>query len=206
MLAKFFFSSFLIWLPVVFSAAILLVIICNHFFYHKKYLSFLKIMTTSKLTCVLIGGALFFNLLLTVLQYFVWRGGAFSSLFLPPYQPISYFLGYAFTHFWLADILAVISVLTFYLVLKLIRKYRADIISQEELNLFLLVGLLAGWPKFIILLPLLLSLALVFSVFNLLISKKSITRLSLPIILSLVIIFIFGNFLISRFSLSVLVM
>jgi hypothetical protein len=200
MLAKFFFSWFLTWLPMVFSGAVILVILLNYFLPNRKYLVFLKKLTTIKLIYILIGSTLFFNLLLSGLQYLVWKQGGFSSFFLPPYQSIAYFLRYSFFHFFIANILVLFFALAFYLILRLVKKYRSSLISQEDLSLVLLAGLLVSWPNLILFIPLFLLLAVIFVV-----SKNEQLSLPLAIVVSLTIIFILGDYLINILSLSVLV-
>jgi hypothetical protein len=200
MLANFFFSWFLTWLPMVFSGIIILVILFNYFLPDRKYLVFLKKLTTTKLIYILIGSTLLFNLLLSGLQYLVWKQGSFSSFFLPPYQSIAYFLRYSFFHFFVANVLVLFFALAFYAVLKLVKKYRSSLISQEDLSLILLAGLLVSWPNLVLFIPLFLLLAVIFVIFE----KKQLS-LPLAIILSLTIVFIFGDYLINILSLSVLV-
>lgn len=200
MLAKFFFSWFLTWLPIVFSGAIILIIFLNYFLPNRKYLVILKKLTTTKLIYILIGSTLFFSLLLSGLQYLVWQQGAFSIFFLPPYQSITYFLRYSLFHFFAANILVLFFSLAFYLVLRLVKKYRSSSISGEELGLILLAGLLVSWPNLVLFIPLFLLLAIIF-----LVLKKKHLNLSLAAILSLILIFIFGDYLINLLSLSVLI-
>ena len=107
---------------------------------------------------------------------------------------------------WASGIPNFISVLAFFLVLKLIRKYREDIISSEELNLIVLSGLLVGWPKFVAFVPVFLGVTLAVSLINLIILKKKNTDLSLPVILSLIIVFTSGVYLIKLLYLSALIM
>ncbi|MFZ2310848.1 MAG: hypothetical protein WAW11_04885 [Patescibacteria group bacterium] len=200
MLAKFFFSWFLTWLPMVFSGAVLLVIFLNYFLPDRKYLVFLKKLTTAKLIYILIVSTLLFNFFLSGLQYLVWKQGTFSSFFLPPYQSITYFLRYSLFHFFVANILVLFFALAFYLILRLVKKYRASFISQEELSLILLSGLLVSWPNLVLFIPLFLLLAVIFSIL-----KRKQLNLSLAIILSLLLIFILGDYLINLLSLSVLI-
>lgn len=198
MLTKFFFSWFLPWLPVFFSGTILLIAILKYFSYFKK-------ISWTKLTYILISGTILFDLSLSIIQYLVWQGAAFTLLFLPPYQSIGYFVHYVTFHFWLANILVLISALAFFLILKLIKKYRDGVISQDELALILLMGLLSGWPKFVLFIPLFLVLSLLFSFINLAILKQNKTALFWPIIISALVVFCLGNYLIKILALSVLI-
>lgn len=206
MLTKIFFSWFLTYLPLAISGIMVLVVVINSLFPKRKYLLFLKKIKTTSLIYILVGLTLFFNIILSVLQYLVWRSSAFSRFFLPPYTKISYFLNYIFLHFWFATLLAGGFALALYLLLKLIKKYRNEAISQEELSLVLLSSLLVGWPKSVVLVPLFFLLTLIFSIVNLLFFKKKTNSLLYPIIFSLIIVFLLGAYLIKYLSLSVLIM
>lgn len=205
MFTKVFFAWFLPWLPLVFAGLITLVAALNNLLPSRKFLVFLKKITTLKLVYTLIGATFFYNIFLSILQYFIWQNSPFSRFFLPPYQPISYFFGYVFLHFWLAAILTLVCSLAFYLFFKLVRKYRHDVISQKELPLVLLVSLLVGWPNFVVLLPTFFILALIFSLINLLVFKKNNSSLTWPLISSLLMVFSLGWYLIRILSLSVLI-
>lgn len=206
MLTKIFFSWFLIWLPLVISGIIVVVVVLNSLLPNRKYLLFLKKIKTTKLIYILIGLTIIFNTFLSVLQYIVWRGSDFSRFFLPPFTNISYFLTYVFFHFWLPSLLVATVALAVFLLLKLIKKYRNDAISQEELSLILLSGLLVGWPNFVVLVPLFFLLTLIFSIINLLVFKKKTNSLIYPLIFSLIIVFLFGTYLIKYLSLTALLM
>ena len=184
----------------VFSGAVILVMFLNYFLSERKYLVFLKKLTTTRLIYILIGGTLLFDLLLSGLQYLVWKQGAFSNFFLPPYQPITYFLRYSFFHFFIANILVLFFALAFYLILRLVKKYRSSLIIQENLSLILLASLLVSWPNLVLFIPLFLLLAVIFLILN-----KKYLNLPLAVILSLTIVFIFGDYLINFLSLSVLI-
>jgi hypothetical protein len=205
MLSKIFFSWFLTWIPLVISGAIVLIVAINNLLPERKFLGFFKKAKTNKLIYILLGATIFYNILLSVLQYFVWYNSPFSRFFLPPYQPINYFFGYIFLHFWLAALLTLIFSLTFYLFFKLVKKYRQDVISHEELGALLLASLLVGWPNFVILVPLFFLLAVVFGVANLIIFKGKKNSLTWPITLSLIIVFLLGAYLVNLLSLSVLI-
>jgi len=205
MLTKFIFVWVLNWLPLIFSGTIILILIINHLFSSRKYLRFLKKLENTKLIYILIGATLLFDTVLSILQYVTWHSSPLSRFFLPPYQPINYFLSYILFHFWLAGLLVLILALAFYLFFKLAKKYRDDLVSSEELPLILLAGLLVGWPNFIILVPLFFLLTLIFSVVNLLVFKKKKNTLLYPLIISLVIVFLIGSYLVEHIFLSALV-
>lgn len=206
MLTKFFFSWFLIYLPLIISGIMVLVVLLNSLIPNRKYLLFLKKIKTINLVYILVGLSILFNSLLSILQYFVWHISPISRFLLPPFTPINYFLGYIFFHFWLAGLLVFVLSLAFYFLLKLIKKYRDDVVSSEELFLILLSGLLVGWPNFIIFVPLFFLLALIYSSVNLLVFKREKNSLLQPLIFSLIIVFFTGSYLIKLLYLSALVM
>jgi len=202
MLTKFIFAWVLNWLPLIVSGLIIVIVALNNLWPKRKFLLFLKKLTTFNLVYGLIGLTVLFNLLLSGLQYLTWHAAPFSRFFLPPFTPLNYFLRYSLLHFWLASILVFLCALAFYLIFKLIRRRNREAISGEELHLILLSGLLVGWPNFIIFVPSFFLLALIFSVLNLLVFKNKKNSLLYPLILSLILTFLVGHFLINWLSLS----
>ena len=205
MLTKFIFAWTLNWLPLAVSGLIILIVLLNNLLPNLKFLSWLRKASTEKLTYILVGLTVLFNILLSFIQYFTWHSSPFSRFFLPPFTPVTYFIRYIFLHFWLASILVFLCALAFYLVFKLIRRRNKEAISKAELHLILLAGLLVGWPNFIIFVPIFFSLTLIFTLINLLVFKNKKNNLLYPLLLSLVITFLAGHFLISWLSLSVLI-
>lgn len=166
---KFLFSWFLVWLPLIFSGIIILLAVLNNSGYKK--INFF-VFSNKKLIIAFLLGTVLFKIFLSGLQYLVWQQSAFSHFFLPPFTPISYFLKYSFFHFWLNGSLTLITALLLFLIFRLIKKYRVDIISQQELSLLLLSSLLIAWPKIIIFIPFLFLSSLLFLIFNLLVKKQ----------------------------------
>ena len=205
MLTKFIFTWALNWLPLTVSGLIILIVLLNNLLPNLKFLSWLKKLSTEKLTYILVSLTVLFNVLLSFLQYLTWHGSPFSHFFLPPFTPVTYFIRYIFLHFWLASILVFLCALAFYLIFKLIRRRNREAISKTELHLILLAGLLVGWPNFIIFVPCFFLLALIFSVLNLLVFKNKKNSLLYPLLLSLTTTFLLGHFLISWLSLSVFI-
>lgn len=202
MLTKFIFAWFLSWLPLVITSAIILLLVVNNFWANIKFLNKLS---TKKLIYIFLGFSILFNLILSTSQYITWQSSDFSRFFLPPHTPLSYFIRYSFFHFWLANIISVMCSFGFFFIFKLIKKYRTEIISDQELLLILLSSLLVGWPKFVIFVPLFLAVALIFTLINLLIFRRAKNNLNLPIIISLLVTFLAGNYLINFLSLSPLI-
>lgn len=219
-LQYFFFNQFLVWLPWVFSSSILIAVGLKCFFGELKILYFLKKISIKNLIFWLIGGTILFDILLTLLQYFVWFNSGFSRFFLPPYTSIDYFIRYIFNHFWLADILTIFTAALLYLFLRLCRKYKEQVISLADINIIFLVCLLLAWPKLLIFIPLFFILALLDIAINLIIFKNrtlfkiisdkisfknQAVSLKRALILAAIFVFFFGNFLVNFFGLTVLI-
>lgn len=146
-----------------------------------------------------------YSSVLTGLQYATWENNEFSKLFLPPYQPINYFIKYSFAHFWLGMILGVAAAFLFYFVLKMARKtnhLEAPLPSDSKVGL--LGALVVGWPNFIIFIAVALVSAVLFSAYRGIICKKTNIGFFWPVIVSAIITLIFGNYLITFFHLAVL--
>jgi hypothetical protein len=206
MLVELFFGGLLVWLPFAFSGSVLLLIIIRCLPKGCRYLPGLKKLSWLYFIWLLIGATLFFDLFLSILQYFVWQNSEFSRFVLPPYQSWGYFLRYILMKFWVADILVFLPALVFYAVLSLFKKYRNEIITKEDLSLTLLLCLLVGWPQTIIFIFLFLILTVLFTSINIILFKRKNINLLPPLLASALIVFIFGNFLISTLGISALVM
>jgi hypothetical protein len=199
---KFFFSWFLVWLPLVFSGGIIFLVILNNTDYKKP--NFL-VFNNKKLVIIFLLGSVFFKIFLSVLQYLVWQNSSFAHFFLPPFTPITYFLKYSFFHFWLSGVLTLISGSLLFFVFKIFKKYRHSAVNNQELSLIFLSGLILSWPKIIVFILFLFCFSFLFLIINLVIKKKAIASIKWPVILALVASFFFGGYLINLLSLSVLI-
>lgn len=212
---SFFFGPFAVWAPPVFIGVIYLLIIARYFLRGTeatttRLAQVLKInfFTESRLIYGLLAGTLLFNLFLTGAQYYVWTVSALGRFFLPPYQPMSYFLRYVFLHFWLAGILSLAAAAIFYAVLKAVNKYRPGALNHAEINLGFLVCLLVGWPRTLILIPMFFSVMFLTLVSRPLIFKlrrPSAIGTTGPLILAAFLTLIFGYYLINLFGWSALI-
>lgn len=145
--------------------------------------------------------------ILTGLQYITWKNNEFSKLFLPPYQPIDYFVKYSFMHFWLDMFLGITVAFLFYLILKILEGYfKKDHPETEFSNgkIGLLGALMVGWPNFIVFIIISLFLAVILSAYRGIIYKKTDVSLFWPFVAAIVISIIFGSFLTNFFHLAVL--
>lgn len=192
--------------PIIFSALVLALLIGffvfrlfkkkEGYWLPKKWaLIAIVIITTSKV---------FYSAALTILQYFVWKDGGVMQYSLPPHQPWNYFAGYSFTHFFYGTLLGIISAIVFYFLLKAVRKYRAEILEEEEIELGAVGALIIGWPGSIIYITLAFLVLVVLSLFNRVFFKDSYTTITWPLIISLIITFFLSNQLINLLNLSVL--
>lgn len=158
-----------------------------------------------KLIIAILSFRIVYSSVFTGLQYFTWQNNEFSKLFLPPYQSISYFIKYSFTHFWLGMILGVALAFLFYFILKTTRKtnhLEAPLPSDSKVGL--LGALIVSWPNFIVFVAVALISAVLFSAYRGIIYKKTDISLFWPFIVAAIITLIFGNYLISFFHLAVL--
>jgi asparagine N-glycosylation enzyme membrane subunit Stt3 len=180
--------------------------VLHYFFDNKAHFSFLKKISNKRLLYCFLGVTFLYDIMLTVTQYLVWKAAPFTRFFLPPYQSWKYFMGYTFIHIWISHLLVFVVAFLFFALLKILKKYKDEVISASDLSLALLASLILGWPKIIIYIPLFLALALLDSVFNLIVYKRQRIALTLPLLLAALIVFFFGNYLLGFFKLSILVM
>jgi hypothetical protein len=195
----------IIWAPVFLAFLLLILVAAQHFLRGRKLFVVLRLrlLTTKRLIVFLLGAGLLFKLLLSGLQYYVWRASGLGQFLLPPYQSWGYFIRYSFFHFWLPGLLSLIMAAALYLIFYLLKRRRSEVISAEDLNLAFLLALLAGWPKFVIFLPLFLGLTLI-SVIIRTIAKKEAASLAWPLILAMLLTLLLGNYLVILLGLSAL--
>lgn len=207
MIRNFFLGPVIIWLPVIFNLLIVIIFIIRFVFKDYWLIKFLKLnlLTPKKIFFIIFCFNFLFNLLLTGLQYYVWQSSDFSKFFLPPFQPLSYFIGYTYHHFWLASVLSLVVVVILFGVLELIRKYRQGEIALEEVFLILSSCLLVSWPRVVILIPLLFFTALIIGLINFLFLKNKPINIFWPLIISLIITLFIGSYLLYVFDLNVLI-
>ncbi len=137
----------------------------------------------------------------TIHQYQVWAGHDFTRLLLD--QP-GYFFRYAFGRFWLNLLVALLVALLFYLLILALSRYQTSWFAPSDANLALLTALIAGWPGFIIFLPLVATLVILFSLYRALFLKKFYTTLTWPLIISAIFTFFISDFIIHWLDWSVL--
>ena len=132
---------------------------------------------------------------LTVFQYFV---------FLPPFREPNFFFRYVWTHFLLNFILSVGAALAFYLFLKFLKKRNERFFEEGEMEIGLICALIAGWPNFVVFIPLVFILVALESVFRKIFFKESLTALGLSFFLAAMATFVWGDKIINILGLGVL--
>ena len=162
----------------------------------------------SKKVAPLIWVAIFFRIAhaaaQTVYQYYDWKSGALTRLFLPPYQPEDYLLFYSWGRFWLNVVAVLVATFIFYSFLKILQKYRERFFVPGETELGGLCVLIAGWPGFVFFLPFVFATVVLVSIFRMLVLKKTYTTLGYPLLLAAILVLAFGDRLIQIFDWKVL--
>ncbi len=108
----------------------------------------------------------------SVAQYWAWKTNPLSQFFLPPYQSISYFLGYVGVRFfgpWVLSFIA--SLMVSWLAKFLNRRFDERFFEKEEIELIALGTFLTGYPGFLFYLATILIAGVLFSIFYFLFSK-----------------------------------
>lgn len=199
-----FIDSLLGWLPMAFSLFVYGLVVVFYLF--KKSLDGKKTLANTLfiVTISVVVFRLFYTVIVSLVQYYVWKSGDFGKLLLPPYQTIGYFLGYSWRRFWLGFMLSLVTSLLFLLFLKLLGKYRANFFEQDEIGLLCLMSFLVGWPNIVIFIPLVFVISAIFSTFMALAFRKQVVRLRVPVFLSSLFLLIWGHGLVDILSLTVL--
>lgn len=163
----------------------------------------------------LIRAAVYFRIayagLLTVTQYYIWANmgtvgevfldapvtkavpdplvGSLSSVF---NHPLGYFLFYSYGRFWLNAILSILIAWLFHKILIALRKYNGRFFDDGETELGYVMALVAGWPVFVIFLPLVFLFVVAVSVVRLVAIKEAYTTLGWPMICAAAVCILWG--------------
>ena len=128
-----------------------------------------------KLFYITLGVHVLYSLFLTWAQYYVWSitdpSGTFNKL--------SYFLGYAFIHFWLSLVLLSLISGILYFLFRLWLHYRGGF-TDEGPMLLLVLMLISGWPGVLVSVTLGFIFAVLFFIFSYI--KNIRNKDTLPII------------------------
>ena len=130
---------------------------------------------------------------LTQLLYKTWIDNSFSRLYLPPYQPINYFIQYSFFHFWSHFLAALIFSLAILLLAKYFNKKSGEkYFWPEEIYFIVIAILIVGYPGWLVYFLLILLTPLLFAISHLLLARKperlSYYHLWLPLAILAIII------------------
>lgn len=203
-------GSFLIWLPNIFFGAFFLVVAFLYFFrdkFREKLPEFYKVSFLG-----VIGFRIFYAVLLSIAQYFTWSKGEFTKIF--TYAPAEksaffnykygYFLHYISTHFWINVLISIGAAFAFYLFLIFLKKCRERFFEEGEVELGFAIALIAGWPNFIIFIPMVFIFIVLTSISRELVFKKMYTTLGWPLLLAALATLIWGDKLVQFLQLGVL--
>lgn len=194
------------WLPIIISYLIFGLTLCNYFFGQQLDLGRLKVRLFSLKSLIIawLAFMVLYSLCLSGLQYLTWRHNLLGQYFLPPYQPLRYFINYAWYHFWLSNFIVFSVTVLLIGVLKLFGKYRRNLLKPTEAGLFFLGAMLVGWPNFVLFVPLVFIISVFLSLYFQILKNRKESSLELPILIAILVIFIVGNSLIKMLGLSVL--
>lgn len=140
--------------------------------------------------------------LLSVGQYLVWASDPSGSAFLPPVQPLTYFLGYVWLRFMIPVFISFLIAGVWYLFLNFLRRYQDRFFENGEPELGFVLALLVGWPKFLVFIPIALVCVVLVSVFRMVVLREAYTTLGWPLALSAVLNLIYGNSLLVLLGLT----
>jgi hypothetical protein len=161
--------------------------------------------------------------MLSILQYASWSTNPLTKLLLN--QPLDdtvplfglfgilgflhsvkwgYFAYYVVGRFWLSAILSIIIAYSFYALIQFLRKYRQASLSEFEPNLLLLLGLLVGWPNFIVFLILSLVLILFYAVLHFVQDRTRVQTVAPGFLTGCLLVLSFGNSVTNLLGLGVL--
>ncbi|MFB6212361.1 MAG: hypothetical protein ABEI53_00885, partial [Candidatus Magasanikbacteria bacterium] len=146
----------------------------------------------------------FYAFTATVTQYYVWSNHRISSYLLPPFQDVSYFINYTWLRMWLEICLLALLAFLFFSFLKLLKNYKERFFTAGEEELGLLLGLIVGWPDFLVFIGLGLLLVVLVSLLRKVFFEKKYTKLTPPLLVSAWIVLITGSWWVKALHLSVL--
>ncbi|BCX15282.1 MAG: hypothetical protein KatS3mg097_174 [Candidatus Parcubacteria bacterium] len=137
-----------------------------------------KMFLYKSLFFLLIFSFIFWSALLSLLQYKLWQDHPITKYVLPPYNPIDYFLDYAYFHFFRDFVYRLVAAAIIYLFIVLLTKIiQRDVFYDDERILMPLLSLIFIFPLnfvFILLGFFMLSLIIIGKVLmDLLLNNKS---------------------------------
>jgi hypothetical protein len=159
-----------------FPFSFVFLLILTFFFYKQKSeerkIKFLKFIFSFSLVIFIL-----WSIFLSVFQYLLWKQNSFSKYLLPPYQKISYFLSYAYLHFWQDLIFRILISLLIIVILKLISfTLKRDVFYDEEKILIPQLALFLVFPLNILFFYLSFFLLLLLIVISILSKKMNLNE------------------------------
>ncbi len=165
---------------------------------------------------------LFYALILSIGQYYVWSEnpiskaliqeqvnientgiiGKFFNLIIP--NSFNYYIYYVFMKFWFEYLLTIGFGFLFVYFLKFLKKHQERFFENGEIELGGLCAILSRWPKSIVFIILVFVSVVLVSIFRLLVFKDKYTTLGYPFILATFITFLIGAYILSITGLDVL--
>lgn len=142
-------------------------------------------------------------LIASMLQYWLWTQATFTQFFLPPHQPISYYLGYIAMHFWLKPVLGIGLALLWYVFLYVVKHHKDRYFEGGETELAAIAFMLVSWPLVIVLFPIFAVSVLAVSIGRFIIAQERYTTFGIPILVATAVTLLLGNqimlFILRRF-------
>ncbi|MDI6820731.1 MAG: hypothetical protein QMD65_00945 [Patescibacteria group bacterium] len=220
----FLFGSFLTWLPRIFWWLVFVFAAILYIFRNKQKL-FFKLPTFLNYRFLIKSSIIFrifYAILLTAGQYYIWSADAFGKLFLNsplnsavplslvqklPWlfnHPLGYFIFYSWGRFWLNVFVSIGVALLFFWFLKFLKKHKERFFEEGEIELGFLCMLILNWPVNLIYVLFVFVFVVISSIFRSIVLKRNLTTLGLPFIFSSLILLIWGNALLMFLNLGIL--
>lgn len=134
---------------------------------------------------------------LTIATYDAWKLDPMSRYLLPPASPASYFLGYAYFHFWREAVIGVLMGGVWAGFLFLIKKYSSErILEKNDIVFGFFTAMIVGWPKIFAYFALAFGLLVLKGIANIVIFKnQSKIAIASSIALSALVVAGFSDFI-----------
>lgn len=189
-------GPFLIWLPR--AAYFIFIALAVHFYLSRSRFGGRRTRVFQILSFGFICYRIAEAILKTVLQYYVWAGNKFTSIWLTS----GYLIDYSYRRFWLNLFLSLLVALVFLAILQLLRRFKDRFFEEGEVELGFFSALVAGWPNFLVFVPATFFILLILSVIRKMFFKENYTTLGPPLLSATVIVALFGEKLLNLLKLG----
>ena len=143
----------------------------------------------------------------TLLLYWFWSRSMPGTYFLPPYQPISYFLHYSFIHFYFSLLLTLMATGGISFVFLVLKKYRNNTFQPGDIALSICCCMIIRWPLLVpYTLAVFASAALFLAINRYIIKGRHIVSLSHYFLFAAIPFIFFGNLMVYFFHLQSLLL